>query len=148
MCACEYSNILIHNHTTYMFYFYIFYLTYSVLHGAIRRLVYDTRFAFYAVALNYVLAIILCVCMCVCVVYLFIIFYALIKSWKIGIQIWQVVGDKCAQIFVKLAPPDGKASKVSSCRWSRTSLGWWLRSLELAHVVILVAVVVVCSTFV
>lgn len=67
MWAWEYWNILIHNHSTYMFYFYIFYLTYSVLHGAIRRLVYDTRFAFYAVALNYVLAIFLCVCLCVCV---------------------------------------------------------------------------------
>lgn len=54
-----------------MFYFYIFYLTYSVLHGAIRRLVYDTRFAFYAVALNYVLAIILCVCVCVCRLFIY-----------------------------------------------------------------------------
>lgn len=106
MWACEY--ILIHNHSTYMFYFYIFYLTYSVLHGAIRRLVYDTRFAFYAVALNYVLALFLYFYLYVwlgvlLIVYLFIIFYALIKSGKIAIQIWQVVADKCAQIFVKLA---------------------------------------------
>lgn len=102
------TYILIHNHSTYMFYFYIFYLTYSVLHGAIRRLVYDTRFAFYAVALNYVLALFLFFYLYVClgvllIVYLFIIFYALIKSGKIAIQIWQVVADKCAQIFVKLA---------------------------------------------
>lgn len=108
MWACEYWNILIHNHSTYMFYFYIFYLTYSVLHGAIGRLVYDTRFAFYAVALNYVLALFLFFYLYVClgvllIVYLFIIFYALIKSGKIAIQIWQVVADKCAQIFVKLA---------------------------------------------
>lgn len=143
MWACECWNILIHNHSTYMFYFYIFYLTYSVLHGAIRRLVYDTRFAFYAVALNYVLALFLFFYLYVClgvllIVYLFIIFYALIKSGKIAIQIWQVVADKCVQIFVKLArcrksqmanptmPPLGS----SCCMVDRSSLGWWLWSLE------------------
>lgn len=84
MWACEYWNILIHNHSTYMFYFYIFYLTYSVLHGAIRRLVYDTRFAFYAVALNYVLALFLVVCVSWCVAdRLFIYnFLCIDKKWE------------------------------------------------------------------